>query len=127
MQISKKTQYGLRAMIFLAKKDGRYFFSLKDISKNEDIPFDFLEKIMSLLEREKLVKAKKGVSGGYALAKKPSKVSVKDIVRALERTKAVDCSFCGKAKKCASKNVWGKVDLAIEKTLKSITLKSLIK
>jgi len=127
MQISKKSQYGLRAMVYLAKKEPKGFFSLRDISNKEGIPFDFLEKIMSELEKMKLVKAKKGVQGGYVLAKEPGKISIKDIVDPLENTTAVDCSRCGKMEKCQSKNVWKKVDAAVEKTLKSITLANLIK
>ena len=130
MQISKKSQYGLRAMVYLAKKTThgvpRDFFSLKDISEKEGIPFDFLEKIMSELEKRKLVRAKKGVQGGYVLAKKPEKITAKDIVAVLENTTAVDCSFCGKSRKCLTKNVWRKIDNAVQKTLKSITLKTLI-
>jgi len=127
MQVSKKSQYGLRAMVYLASKNSKEFLSLKNISEKESIPFDFLEKIMSLLERNKLVKAKKGVFGGYILAKKPEKITAKDIVETLENTNSVDCSFCGKSKKCKSKNVWGKVDQAINKTLREITLAELIK
>ena len=127
MQISKKSQYGLRAMVYLAKQDSKEFFSLKDISKKEGIPFDFLEKIMSELEKIKLVKAKKGVQGGYVLAKKAEKITVKDIVSVLENTTAVDCSFCGKSRKCLTKNVWRKIDNSINNTLRSITLKSLIR
>jgi len=126
-KVSKKSQYGLRAMVYLAKKDSKDFFSLKDISEKENIPFDFLEKIMSELEKMKLVKAKKGILGGYVLAKKPEKITAKDIVSALENTTAVDCSFCGKSKKCSAKNVWRKIDAAINKTLKSITLANLIR
>ena len=114
-------------MVYLAKKKSKGFFSLKNISKKEGIPFDFLEKIMSELEKTKLVKAKKGIQGGYILAKAPQKITAKDIVEALENTTAVDCSFCGKSRKCLSKNVWKKIDDSISKTLKSITLKSLIK
>ena len=107
-------------MVYLAKKDSKEFFSLKDISGKESIPFDFLEKIMSELEKVKLVKAKKGIQGGYVLARNPERITAKDIVSALENTTAVDCSFCGKSKKCLTKNVWRKIDVAINKTLKSI-------
>jgi Rrf2 family protein len=127
MQVSKKAQYGLRAMVYLAKKNNKEFFSLKDISRQESIPFDFLEKIMSKLEKKGLVRSKKGVQGGYGLAKKPQKITAKDIVETLENTTAVDCSFCGKSRKCLTKNVWKKINDSISKTLKSITLKDLIK
>lgn len=113
-------------MVYLAKKGPKEFFSLKDISKKESIPFDFLEKIMSELERIKLVKSKKGILGGYVLARGPERITAKDIVEALENTMAVDCSLCGKSKKCLSRNVWRKIDNAVQKTLKSITLKALI-
>jgi len=126
-QVSKKSQYGLRAMVYLAKKNSKEFFSLKDISEKESISFDFLEKIMSKLEKRKLVKAKKGTQGGYILAKKSKQITAKDIVETLENTTAVDCSLCGKSKKCLARNVWKKIDKAINKTLKSITLADLIK
>ena len=130
MKISKRAQYGLRAMVYLAKRKTRRapqeFFSLKDISEKEGIPSDFLEKIMSELEKIKLVKAKKGIKGGYVLARTSKKITAKDIVEALENTTAVDCAFCGRSKKCLTKNVWRKIDIAIDKTLKSITLANLI-
>lgn len=124
MQISKKSQYGLRAMVCLAKN--KKIMTIKDVSKNETIPFEFLGKIFLNLEKKGLVKAKQGIGGGYMLAKPASKITAKDIVGALEETTSVDCSFCGMAKHCASKSVWGKIDKSIEKTLKSIKLSSLI-
>ncbi len=126
-------------MVFLAKNynlaDGlqtqagkRRVFSVKIISEKEGIPFDFLEKIISQLEREKLVKGKKGVQGGYFLAKTPIKISLADIVSSLEgKTSLVDCNLCGRSKKCISKNVWIKIENSLNKTLRAIKLKDLIK
>lgn len=127
MQISKKSQYGLRAMVYLAKNfKSKKFVTLKNISEKEAIPFDFLEKILSELEKVKLVRGKKGIGGGYILSMNPKKITAKDIIETLENTISVDCSFCGKSKKCVSKNVWKKIDIAINKTLKSINLENLI-
>jgi len=128
MQISKKSQYGMRAMVLLAKNyKSKCFLSLKDISQKENISFNFLEKIVSQLEKAKLVKGKKGVGGGYILLKNPKNITAKDIVDVLEETIPVNCSLCGKKNKCISKNVWVKVDLVLSKTLKSIKLSNLIK
>jgi Rrf2 family protein len=128
MQISKKSQYGMRAMVLLAKNyKSKQLLNLKEISQKEIIPFEFLGKIVSQLEKAKLVKGKSGVGGGYILAKDPKKITAKDIVEVLEDTMPVNCSFCGRKGKCASKSVWGKVDLAIAKALKSVKLSSLIK
>lgn len=128
MKISKKAQYGLTAMVHLAgSKKNKKAISIRQISNIEGVPFEFLSKIFSDLEKAKLVKGKHGVNGGYTLIKSPQKITAKDIVMVLENTTSVDCSFCGRSKKCLTKNVWRKIDTAIDKTLKSITLADLIR
>lgn len=126
IKISKQSQYGLRAMICLA--NSKEVCSVKTISLKEGIPFDFLEKIISKLEKAGILTGKKGAQGGYTLSCSPKKITAGDIVRALEGEKApVDCSLCGKYKKCLSKNVWKRVEKAINDSLNSITLSDLIK
>jgi len=129
IKVSKKTQYGLRAMVCLAKNyKSKAICSTKMISQNEAIPFDFLEKIISRLEKENLVTGKKGTQGGYVLSKNPAKISANDVVFALEENKKpVDCALCGRKRRCLTKNVWLKVELVLNKTLKSISLADLIK
>jgi Rrf2 family protein len=126
MKISKKAEYGLTAMVHLAKNKNKRAISIREISNIEGVPFEFLSKIFAGLEKANLVTAKHGANGGYYLAKDYKKVTAKDIVELLENTTSVDCSLCGKSKKCLTKNVWRKIDVAIDKTLKSITLKDLI-
>jgi len=129
MKISKRAQYGLRAMVLLAKNYRfKNILSAKTISEKEGIPFDFLEKIILQLEKQKLVNGKKGVQGGYVLFKNPKKISANDVVSVLEENKkTVDCSLCNRKKGCLTKNVWSKVNSALNKTLESITLADLIK
>ena len=86
MKISKKTQYGLRAMIFLARGKGKVF-SLKEISEKEKIPYDFLEKIILRLKNAGFLKAKKGPIGGYYLSRAPEKIKVGKIIEVLEGKK----------------------------------------
>lgn len=127
MKISKKSQYGLRAMAYLA--DGykqKKMPSIKKISEAEGIPFDFLEKIVMELEKAGLVKGKKGAGGGYVLSKSPKAISAFDVVSVLEKTTTpVDCSFCGRSKRCMTKSVWKKIEKSMNNTLKSITLSDL--
>ena len=129
IKVSKKSQYGLRAMVLLAKNyKAKQILSTKIISKKEEVPFDFLEKIISQLEKADLVESKKGVQGGYILSRSPAKITANDIVSVLEgEDSTVDCTFCQKTKKCLTRNVWKKIDMAISKTLKSITLADLIR
>ena len=116
-------------MIYLAKRYGKKELSpLKDISKAENISFNYLEKIFLELEKKGLVKGRRGPSGGYVIAKPPKKISVKSVISALEgNIQLVDCCFCKKIKGCASRNVWLKLEKALDKTLKEITLEKLIK
>ena len=129
MRISTKSQYGLRAMVYLAKQKEK-ICSLKEISKKEGIPFDYLEKIFSKLKKSGLVKAKKGVGGGYFLTKKPKKIRIGEIIKALEGNLVlVNCLgyFCPREKKCLSKKFWQKLNNSINLTFNSITLAELIK
>lgn len=128
-QITKKAEYGLRAMIILAKNyKAKKVCSVKFLSEKENISFDFLEKIISCLEKSKLLKGSKGSLGGYLLAKNPNKINVKDIINSLEGTKAMtNCPFCPRNKKCIAKNAWKKIDNSLSKTLQDITLFQLIK
>jgi len=134
MRISTKSQYGLRAMVYLAKvfkKDK--VFPLREIAKKEDISFDYLEKIISKLEKTGLVKSKKGVQGGYSLARPPRRIKLGEIMRTLEGEMIlVKClakmkkSICPREKKCLAKNFWRKIQNSLEKTLDSMTLAELI-
>lgn len=126
MKISKKSQYGLRAMIHLAKNKGTC--SLKDISEAESISFDYLEKILLLLEKAGIIKGKRGRSGGYCLSRPPSKITVAEIVRALEgKIVLIECDGCLKTKNCLAKGAWGELQKSLLSTLESITLLKLIK
>jgi len=126
MKISKKAQYGLRAMIFLAKKDKENeVFSLNEISKKEKIPADFLEKILADLQKAGLVKTKKGSSGGYFLAKKAKDIFAGDIIEALEDITPVKCQGCGMIAVCSSKSIWDEVKSSVNEALYSKTLKDL--
>lgn len=131
MRISTRSQYGLRAMIFLGKANK--ICPLKEISKKEGISFDYLEKIISKLEKARLVEAKKGVQGGYFLTQKPAKIKIGKVIRALEgEINLVKCIgkkekyLCPREKKCSTKNFWKKIQDTLNSALDSLTLADLI-
>ena len=135
MKISKKSQYGLRAMVYLAKvfkKDK--VFPLREIAKKEGISFDYLEKIISKLKKAGFLKVKRGVRGGYFLAKSPAKIKIGEIIKTLEGTIGlVKCIakgqkyYCPREKKCLTKNFWKRIQDSLNFALNSITLADLIK
>jgi len=120
-------------MVYLAKTYSKKRpCPIKEISEKEGIPFNFLEKIMSKLEKTKLVKAKKGIRGGYFLAKHPKEITVGKILKTLEGTTAlVKCLgeksfYCPRKRICKTVNVWRKIQKVLNKTLNSITLADLV-
>jgi Rrf2 family protein len=87
MRLSKRGEYGLRAMIMLAtpSADGRpSVLQIREISQHEQIPGKFLEQILLSLKNAGLLHSKMGVGGGYHLAKPPNEISLGQIVRILD-------------------------------------------
>ena len=84
MRISSRCEYGLRAMVYLAGHDDGRPVPLPEIAAGESIPAPFLERILAKLREGGLVKATRGVSGGYQLARPASDVAVGDVVTVLE-------------------------------------------
>ncbi len=134
VKFSAKSQYGLRAMVYLARFKDK-ISSLREISEMEDIPFDYLEKIVSTLEKAGLVGAKRGARGGYFLTLEPKEIPVGEIIKTLEGQMApVKCLIenpkkrfrCPKKRKCQTQKVWKRVQDSLNSTLDSITLADLI-
>lgn len=102
--------------------------SLREISKKEEMPFDFLEKIFSQLEKAGLVKSKKGSQGGYFLSKPAKKITPGDVVMVLEENIAqVHCSGCPMAGGCTSEDVWSEAQQSLDNSLNAVTLAELVK
>ena len=133
MKISTKSQYGLRAMVYLAKNPDKVC-SLKLIAKEENIPFDYLEKIVSKLEKAELVKSKKGSLGGYFLAKPLKEIKLGEIINTLEEKRIlVQCAqaqescVCLNQDICATRNFWKGLQDSLDSIMNSKTLSDLVK
>lgn len=87
MHLSKRGEYGLRAMIFLATPglDGcTAMMQIKEISEREHIPTKFLEQILLSLKNAGLLHSKMGAGGGYYLAKPAREIMLGQIIRILD-------------------------------------------
>jgi Rrf2 family protein len=88
MRLSKRGEYGLRAMIRLAepapKSDVPVMMQIKDISQREQISPKFLEQILLTLKNAGLLHSKMGVGGGYYLARSASEITLGQIFRVLD-------------------------------------------
>ena len=87
MRLSKRGEYGLRAMINLAdaqKNSPGTMVQIKDISAQEKIPTKYLEQILLALKNAGLLNSKMGIGGGYYLARGPEQINLGQIIRVLD-------------------------------------------
>lgn len=85
MKLSKRGEYGLRAMIDLGTRDSdSRVVQIKEIAEREHIPSKFLEQILLALKNAGLLHSKMGVGGGYYLARPPDQITLGHIVRVLD-------------------------------------------
>lgn len=84
MRLSKQTEYGLRAVVQLARMGPRTYVQSRDLAQDESLPAKFLEAILLTLRRGGFLESKVGREGGYRLARPPREIVVGDLVRRLE-------------------------------------------
>ncbi|HTW93866.1 MAG TPA: Rrf2 family transcriptional regulator [Tepidisphaeraceae bacterium] len=84
MRLSKRTEYGLRAIVQLARLWPRTFVQSRDLAQQEQLPNKFLESILLALRRGGFLESKVGSGGGYRLSRDPREISVGDLIRRLE-------------------------------------------
>ncbi len=132
MKFSTRSSYGLRALANLARRYGQEPYSLTKLAAEENISQPYLERIFSRLKKAGILLSSKGVAGGYILAEEPSKISILNVIEALEGSVSVfHCLndggglICNK-KDCPSGQVYQKVQAAILDSLKSMNLIDLI-
>lgn len=131
MLFTTKTEYGLKALVFLAKQKNNQPVSLTTVARATKISQSYLEQIFRRLKGDGIVVSVKGAEGGYLLARKPDKISIFEIVEALEGTIAVfycmsqSQAFCSVGG-CLTKKVWEELQNNIIKTLRKFKLKDII-
>ena len=101
---SKTCEYAIKAMIFVAQKSKEETrVGVKEIAKGTDSPEHFIAKIMQELGRKRLVQSIKGPNGGFYMTQRDLKISISDIVKAMDGDKLYsDCVLGLKA--CSEKN-----------------------
>ncbi|MEX0736545.1 MAG: Rrf2 family transcriptional regulator [Bacteroidota bacterium] len=87
LQLSKKVEYGLIALRHMAMKPMGHVFTAKELSKEYNLPYELLAKVLQKLARVGVIRSLQGVKGGYALAKRPEELSVSWVVRAIEESR----------------------------------------
>jgi Rrf2 family protein len=134
MKVSSRGEYGVRAMVALAKNYGDGPMSIAAVSKASSVPMAYLEQLIGPLRRAGLVKSTRGAHGGYQLTRDPHEVRVGEVYRVMEGPVApMECvsedvteQTCPLIPGCETRPVWRQMRDAIANTLDSTTLGDLI-
>jgi Rrf2 family protein len=127
---SKKCELGLQAVLFLSIKKDKIILNATEISEELKVPKEFVSKVLQILTESGIVGSKKGKSGGFYLAKRPSQIKLIDIVKAIDGTSIFEnCVLgfpgCSNEKPCPVHNKWGKLRDDAHKMLSEETLEQL--
>ena len=132
MLISTKGRYALRIMIDLAEHQTDEFISLRGIAQRQEISEKYLESIIRMLVKAKVVDSLRGKGGGYRLNKSPDQYTVGSILRLTEESLApVSCleanaEACPRAGNCRTLTLWQGLDKVIYDYLESVTIADLM-
>lgn len=111
MQVSRKVDYALRAVIYLSLQGENRPVPVSEIASSRRIPRKFLEKIIKDLIRSGLVHSHRGAHGGYTLAKTADDVSFRDVIEAVEGPISINLCLtgqrdCSVVTSCNMQRVW---------------------
>jgi Rrf2 family protein len=134
MKLSTKGRYGLKAILDLAVHSSDGQVALKSIAERQGLSENYLEQLFASLKKAKLIQSVRGSQGGYLLGRNPEKISVGDILRALEGSMApTECveenctsAGCCNTDACVTRSVWEKIRDGINNVIDNITLKELV-
>lgn len=134
MRITTWAEYGVICALHLAKRRGEGPVTGRDLSAREGLPADYVEQILLRLRRASLISSTRGARGGYALARDPETISVREIIHASElATFDLHCvshpiteERCSDSQNCSIRPVWLMLQRRIDDALDSVHLADLL-
>lgn len=132
MKISTRGRYALRVLVDLAEHQNGQYIPMKEVAARQDISLNYIERIMPVLTKAKLVEGISGKGGGYQLTKEPDQYKVGDILRLTEGDLApvtcigCDAKECARIDKCRTFPMWNKFYELTNEYFDSITLSDLM-
>ncbi|HOX37438.1 MAG TPA: Rrf2 family transcriptional regulator [Candidatus Brocadiia bacterium] len=133
MLITHKCQYALKAVLELSRRYGQGPVKSPVIARKQGVPVRFLEVILNQLKQGRFVEAKRGVSGGYYLARRPEEISVGDIICFVQgppqviTPSPVDSEESGNGHaEGAFDPIWREIEAGIDTVYRGTTFKDLL-
>ena len=133
LELSRKSDYALRAVIYLARIPPQRYGRVSEIAKAKDIPQAFLAQILPILANRGVVKSQQGAHGGYALARSAESITFLEVIESVEGplrlNKCVegqhdDCSILDR---CEMLSVWSRAQSQMVEFLGSVTMADMLK
>jgi len=132
MNISTKSEYGLRALIYLASHSGRETVPAREIAEQWKVPVKYLEQILKRLKETGIVTSQVGIYGGYHLARPATLITAGEIIRILDgRLSPMGCASsydympCEFEPACGLKTLWARARAALIGVLDQTTIADL--
>ena len=134
MKLSVRGEYALRALLVLGLKHGQSVVRIQTISQEQNIPKRFLEQILNDLKSAGIVESRRGVAGGYRLARRPEEITLAAVVRHIEGALApVSCvserfyekCSCPDESRCAIRSVMKEIREAVVRIAERVTVAEL--
>ena len=127
--VRRDTDYAVRALIMIAREGG--IAQAQRIAREEDVPFEFLHKILRKLKIAGIVDARRGAGGGFSLSRPASKIRLLGVIEAVQGRIAVNRCFlgediCPRQKNCPARRQLAVVQKKLREILKGITLADLV-
>lgn len=134
MRITTWAEYGLICALHLAQRRDEGPVTGRDMAARERLPADYVEQILLRLRRAGIVNSTRGARGGYALARRPEEISVRDVISASELTTfdlhcvshPVDDERCSASHQCSIRPVWLLLQRKIDDVLEGVHLSDLL-
>ena len=129
--LTKNTDYAVRALLVLGANEGSYI-SARDIAKAQNLPYQYLRRILQVLIKEGLVRSKEGGKGGVKIVKDPEDIHLVDVVRIFQGdVRFSECMFrhklCANRSTCVLRKRIGTIEEKVVKELEGITIETLLK
>ncbi len=132
MKIPMKVDYGVRALVELAQNGKTMPVQTADIASRQGIPEAYLDQVLTVMHKARLIKSRRGPHGGHVLAKDPANINLAMVVHALEgNNHLLDCLVepdgCTYSPACAQREVWRSFEESMEKLLSLTTIADMAK
>jgi Rrf2 family protein len=131
MHVPIQVDYGVRALVDLAEREGQGAVRATEIARRRTIPEPYLARVLLTLQKHGLTRSQRGPQGGHSLAKEPSQITMGMVMDYLGGTQVlVNClddeGLCAQTPDCGQREVWQEVEEAIHRVLDSTTIANLV-